>query len=494
MGKPDIVNLSGCVEDTRIAGLDADPGPEDPVNFHLLRGRLQTAKPRIAKIFIDAAFTPYTNRLDDLGEEEFTQILLSDTTKEGAAGLMIDIAQAFLQRGERYEPKSRGAFQEVVADLYDGFLGSESRGGVNPPDRETLPPMVKFGNPDFGPYTWPVDATASFDLKVGVVNLPPANARHGLLAWPALGHETAGHDILHADNGLLQEVSNAVRSALAEDPATEALASYWADRIDETASDVLGILNMGPAAGIGLIGYFRGLQAAFTGRASLRNTGPASDLHPADILRGFLAAETVRQLSFADAQDWADVLDNETDKDVGNINVAGMAVSPDAARQSARLVSRAIVTHPMLALEKHAFGEIQNWRDTDEQIVQRLRITMATSNPFPADLSSGVFAAHLVSAATISALARGANISVIFGRMVELLNGLHDRNPTFGPLRVRHRGDLFRDRAFIPLDRELEEGKPTFLYAEAEEHVDLVELDKATKRTSARAEREHKHH
>ncbi|MFL6451686.1 MAG: hypothetical protein ACJ746_29015 [Bryobacteraceae bacterium] len=322
--------------------------------------------------------------MDELGDEQFTQILLSDPTKEGPAGLMLDIAQAFLQRGERYEAKSRAAFQEVVADLYDGFLGAESRTGVNPPDRETLSPMVKFGNPDAGPYTWPVDATASFDLKVGVVNLPPANARHGLFAWPALGHETAGHDILHADKGLLREVSDAVRSALAEDPETRTLATYWADRIDETASDVLGILNTGPAAGIGLIGYFRGLQAAFTGRAKLRNTGPANDPHPADVLRGFLAAETVRQLSFAGAKGWADLIDNETEEDVNNINLAGVAVNPDVARESARLVSRAIVKHPMSALENHAFGDIQDWRDTDEQIVNRLRVTMTTSNPFPA--------------------------------------------------------------------------------------------------------------
>ncbi|MFL6451687.1 MAG: hypothetical protein ACJ746_29020 [Bryobacteraceae bacterium] len=66
--------------------------------------------------------------------------------------------------------------------------------------------------------------------------------------------------------------------------------------------------------------------------------------------------------------------------------------------------------------------------------------------------------------------------------MVELLSGLNERNPTFGHLRVRHRGDLFRDRFFLPLNRELEEGKPTFLYAEAEEQAELVEHSKLSKR------------
>jgi len=165
---------------------------------------------------------------------------------------------------------------------------------------------------------------------VGIVNLPPANARHGLLAWPALGHETGGHDILHADNGLLDEVSGAVRTALSADNATKQLADYWASRIDETASDVLGILNMGPAPAIGLIGFFRGLNAAFTGNATLRNTGPSNDPHPADIVRGFLAAATVRQLEFSDASAWGDVIEAETQKDVNTIRLAGKNVSTEA--------------------------------------------------------------------------------------------------------------------------------------------------------------------
>jgi len=476
--KPDITNLAECVEDARVAGLDADPGPEDEVKFHVLLGRLQSAKPKIAKIFIDSAFTPFLNKLTEIGEAGFNQILFNDPERIREAGLMLDISQAFLQRGDEFQPRPRGAFQEVVADLYDGFLGAESRTGVEPPDLETLSPMVKFGRPADGPYTWPADATAAFDMLVGVVNLPPANARGGLLAWPALGHETAGHDILHADNGLLLEVSNAVRSALTDNGLDQNLISYWTKRIDETASDVLGILNMGPAAGIGLIGFFRGLNAANDGTATLRNQGPANDPHPADIVRGFLAAETVRQLSFADAAGWAGVIDGETNADVTNINLAGVRVSADRARQSAQLVSRAIASTPMKALENHSFIEIQDWRDEDEKIIERLRVSLTTASSFPADLAQGVFAAHLVAAATVTALAKGGKIPILLGRMVDLLSGLHDRNPTFGPLRIRHRGNLFRDRVYIPLDRVFEEGKPTMLFSEAEEHVNELEKRK----------------
>src|SRR5262245_14350146 len=106
-------------------------------------------------------------------------------------------------------------------------------------------------------------ATRSFNVQAAIVNLPPANAKEGLLAWAAVGHETGGHDIRHTYAGLEDQLASAVRTALRMAGFGGDLADYWADRIDETASDVCGILNMGPAAAIGLIGYFRGLNAAF---------------------------------------------------------------------------------------------------------------------------------------------------------------------------------------------------------------------------------------
>jgi hypothetical protein len=123
--------------------------------------------------------------------------------KEGEARLMLDIAQSILQHGERYNKTPTDAFQEVVSDLYDGFLSAEDRRGIKPPDLMIIAPLVKWGNPESGPYTWPADATGEFDVKTAIVNLPPANAEQGIFAWAAIGHETAGHDIIHADNELL---------------------------------------------------------------------------------------------------------------------------------------------------------------------------------------------------------------------------------------------------------------------------------------------------
>ena len=50
------------------------------------------------------------------------------------------------------------ALQEVVSDLYAGFLSAEDRRGVKPPDHGVLPPLVLWGSAEAGPYTWPVTA------------------------------------------------------------------------------------------------------------------------------------------------------------------------------------------------------------------------------------------------------------------------------------------------------------------------------------------------
>lgn len=48
---------------------------------------------------------------------------------------MLDIAQAILQNGEDYQKEATDGFQEVVSDLYDGFLSAADRRGLKPPDQ-----------------------------------------------------------------------------------------------------------------------------------------------------------------------------------------------------------------------------------------------------------------------------------------------------------------------------------------------------------------------
>jgi len=440
----DINNLSACIEDARQAALKRDPGPADPTNFFNLRERLDASQDKLPPLYQELVFKPYIQALDKLGSGQFTLLLMRDYHREREAGALLDVAHTILQNGEGYLPRATDAFQEVISDLYDGFLSKEDRTGVKPPDKSVCAPLVKWGRPNFGPYTWPSDAlSALFNVKVATVNLPPANATGGLLAWAALGHETGGHDILHADTGLLSELADRTRDALTQAGLGNNLPAYWADRIDESASDVLGILNMGPAAGIGMIGYFRGLNAAFNGTATLRNSGALWDPHPADILRGYLAAETVKLLSFSDADAWSAILMQETDQDLQQIQLGGKDISVAEAKQSAALVAQILVCTKVDALEQHALREIQDWRDEDEQIVCQLRsqlVSLRSVEPLPQDF----YAAHVVAAAVIAALATDGNIPVIFDGMLAKLKEMHDRNPSWGPLYVAHPGDIVR--------------------------------------------------
>jgi hypothetical protein len=453
---PSLAGLAACTEDARLAGLDADPGPPEPTSFHALRGRLEAVRNDLPPLYRATVVQPFIATLDSMGESGYVRILTQDPNRERLAGLVLDCAQAILQQGEGFAEQATDAFQEVVSDLYDGFLSAEDRKGVNPPEFEAIPPLVKWGNPGFGPYTWPADATKSLGMKAAVVNLPPAQTRRGLLGWAALGHETAGHDVIHADRGLLDELATALQDGLA--PLDAGLADYWSSRIDETSSDVMGILNMGPAAGIGLIGFFRGLNAAFGGSARLRNVGPGGDPHPADIVRGYLAAETVALLKFTGKSKWAKAIADETDKDVTQIVLDGKSIDATKARESARIVAATLVGFKARALEQHALGEIQNWRDSDERKVLRLRRALHTAVALPASQLDGLYAAHAVAAAVIEALSGGDGVATIFGRMVAVLKAMHDENPSWGPLFVSHPGDISRDRFYFPQPAPPNEG------------------------------------
>jgi hypothetical protein len=441
-GPVSLENLPACVADARTAALERDDGPADPTVFRTLRARLETARRKMPPLYRRATSDPFLRTLDEIGPRGFGQVLAEDPERVGAARLMLDIAQAILQNGEGYRELATDGFQEVVSDLYDGFLGAEDRRGVKPPDRGVVPPLVKWGSADDGPYTWPVTATASFEVRAPIVSLPAANARRGLLAWSALAHETAGHDVLEADDGLHDELAKALREKLVAAKLGLALADYWADRLDETASDVLGILNMGPAAAVGLIGYFRALNGARAGKAMLRNVGREDDPHPADIVRGWLGAETVRLLSFGGAKAWAELLVAETDRDLGQVRLGRAQVTNEVAKRSVAVVARTIVEQKLESLERHALGEIQDWRDQDEAIVRSLRAVLRSGKPAPTRYAAGIYAAHVVAAAVTAALSPKADVERLMERMLGALKAMHDKNPSWGPLYVAHPGDV----------------------------------------------------
>lgn len=434
----DFSNLSGCADDTAASYLIKDDGPADPLRLGALRQRISTALPRLPPLYREAMGRPFLTLLDGITAPEFHEVLADDPDREGTAGALLDVAQAILQRGERFRTEATRAFQEVISDLYDGFLSAEDRVGVRAPDRSMIPPLVKWGRPDSGPYTWPVDALEEWELATGVVHLPASHTSRGLFGWATLGHETGGHDILGADTGLREELADAVRAALTK-AKLGAFADYWAERIDETASDVMGVLNMGPAAALGLIGYFRGLSPD----GKLRHDGPADDPHPADILRGYLGAASVGQLLFSQRAKWAAALKKETARDGSTIVLLHRKVDTPAAIRSAEVAARAIATTRVAALENHSLAMIQNWRDSDEMIVAQIRAVFTDAL---APIPERAYAAHAVAAAITWAASKTGDPGVAMQRMIPLLARMNRANPSWGPLFVAHPGNLRRHR------------------------------------------------
>ena len=104
----------------------------------------------------------------------------------------------------------------VIADLYNTFVDAVSRAQVNISLSERLPPLASFmSSATSGPFTITSDTVRQFMASdVAVVSLPSAFRDHPLI-WSSLSHETGGHDVIHADKGLLSEMQISVYQQLA---------------------------------------------------------------------------------------------------------------------------------------------------------------------------------------------------------------------------------------------------------------------------------------
>lgn len=443
---PDISNLGNCIKEVRQAGLSPPAVmtfDQYTQNYQQLIADLEAATPHLPFVYQEAAAKPFIQYLENLGESRFLSIFNQDPTDDFSSTLqqiIPDAALSILFHNNIYV-QSVDAFQEIVSDLYDSFISEEARVSkqtgrpINLPTYGVIPPLVKFGNADAGPYTWPCDATTQLlGLKCAVVSLPPAQVKGGLLAWSSLGHETGGHDVIHADAGLLQELAQKVRAGVLSAFRSRALATYWANCIDETVSDICGYLNLGPSAGIGLIGYFRSL-----GNGKLRTVGSTNDPHPIDLLRGYLAAAVAKRLNFKDAAVWSGILTNETLKDNNllylvdqNGNYSQFPVSLSVAIASTDVVAEVVMHSKLNSLQGHSLQEIEDWTDNDEAIAGSLVSSLTTTGQLPVNLHGpGFYAAHVVSASTLAGLNSNANIPVILSEMLAFLQTMHHENPTW---------------------------------------------------------------
>lgn len=402
-------------------------------------------------------------------------------------GPLEDWLASINQRTKGYLKDATHAFEEIVADLYDGFLSMEERRGIKPPDYGTVSPLVKWGRPEYGPYTWPSETGKSIGMKMAVVNMPPSFSKN-ILLWSVIGHETGGHDILHADKGLLKEIGLKVSEAIMkkkDDPALKNkyaivnnrsmslayLASiYWKYTIDEAASDVCSLLNLGPAAGIGLAAILIPL-----GNGKLITEGPTSDDHPIHALRILLAADVIRAMPDLDANvanAWADGLESIVDNYITDKNdfrlyskrLVGkyyeVTMPYEGMREIVKILAETIAFEPLDSLEGHFLSQINTWTNSDEELTSRivndfLDHKEPSLEPGPNDQI--VYAAHVLSGAIIALTqSPDPDISKITELTIKSINKLYDADPVWSGFPIRFRSDIYQQK-LVPNYRNIRE-------------------------------------
>ncbi len=319
--------------------------------------------------------------------------LVAGLVEQQDLGTLEALAGAAYQHAQRVGRPELHRFLAVISNLYRSFLDAAKRSQAQFPIREQLPPLaILQSSAEQGPYTLPVDAVKQLiGSDVGVVSLPAAYRDHPFF-WASLAHETGGHDVLHADPGLIPELQAGAQRLLGG-----TLGALWAYWMDEAASDIYGVMNVGPAFALNLAAFFATLIAQLQRPAgkvpALRTqsgsidgtpTGPL-DPHPTDLVRLHLslgAVESLSGLSQVRRAQYADDLrtlarlcapaarsieiEGSVRLDSGEVTSIAESFPLVDMQDAARSVGAMIATARLEALGGHGIQEIETWDDPDE--------------------------------------------------------------------------------------------------------------------------------
>jgi hypothetical protein len=429
------------------------PSPDgSPFDAAKLQAVVRARQPLLPASYRSAYVGPLLAALPDI-TVQLKQQYDEESAQAGADRAMEDITSAIdtlvgavRDWGEPAYRKPLRRFEAVVSNLYRSFLSNEQRAGISLPLLETIPPLVTFArSPNAGPFTMPVNSVKQFvGASIGVVSLPGCYAQHPLL-WPALAHETCGHDVLHADPGLLKELSAGV-TKLGGLP--HGIGSVWAYWMDETASDVYGLLNIGPTFALSLAAFFSALEVVNGGHQQIgtigtilpMQAGRLVDEHPVDLLRLYVALgviESLEGLSVAKRQEWIARIENVADQAAGGATTISVvdidsrkviqALPLQAMADAARKVGAYIATAKLVALGGHSIQEIETWDNTDEQAA--LSIEQAAVSGNIVALGDD---AQLLAGATMAFLADPTKYAAITQNLNAAFDDSFARDPIFG--------------------------------------------------------------
>ncbi len=342
-------------------------------------------------------------------------------------------------------------FVAVISNLYRSFLDNARRQAARIPVlAQSLPPLAAFQHDgSSGPITIASDLIATYiGGSVGVVALPATFAAHPIL-WTTLAHETGGHDVTHADAGLLDQLARMLPGALAPFEAAcrlppGVLVRLWTHWLDEAAADVYAIMNAGPA----FVENAVVLLAAMGGgalRAESRAVGAGLlDPHPADILRPYIGLGAIGALEGLSSRVGAmGRITALAEGFCGALTITVQGGLPDGAQRrsalaaaapreamarAAEAVGRMIATAVLPALGGLSIQAIETWDDADERAAGTIREGLAARRSV-AELGDD---AQLLAAATAAVMEDAGAYDTVSGLLNEALDLSFDADPVWG--------------------------------------------------------------
>jgi hypothetical protein len=398
----------------------------------------------------------------------------------GDATLIETLAGAIYDHGDEEVSAPLHRFLAVVSNFYRSFLSAKRRARADFPLLSQLPPLAMFQNDgDNGPFTVPADQINSLiGSSVGVVSLPSVYREHPLL-WASLAHETGGHDVVHADEGLLDELKAGVREVFGGGPVgrggqinlSQFLGILWAFWMDEAVADVYGVMNIGPTFGHNLVLLFAAIGERLkpTGKPSLRTSSGAGpdrvlDEHPTDILRPHLiigATESLSGLSqqtrdgyVAELQELAALTGGgATTVELQGIVPTGPGVGIpinaslplDTMAEAARNVGSFIASGRFQALGDHTIQDLETWDNTDELAATAIAANIAADRRVDGTGDD----AELLAGAALALLANADAYDKVSRRLEEALDLSFATDPIWG---VPEPDAAFMIGEFLPED------------------------------------------
>lgn len=439
---------------------------------------IYTGFTELPNVYRDSFLNPVLNFIESERYEDILNIF------GGFNGPLYDWLVSINQRiskGQQPLSKTTKAFQEFCQDIFDGYLSLSSRKGAKLPEHQIIAPLVKWGGDT--PYTWPATMGANFNMKMSIVSLPSSYADN-IALWPLCAHECY-HDIIHADEGLLNELEDVVYKELMEDPSEELkekvlwngskssslakfAAKYWRTTMEETAADVCALLNVGPCAGISFA-----LLALSLNNNTLESSSSIADPHPNEALRISLAAEVTKQFEELDLtvrNEYVKFFDQIMSKYMKNNNknennfVLYSTLLDNKTKhhdveipfrymeKTVEIVARVIGFTKLKSLENHSLSEFNTWTNHDQILTQRIANQLMQNQKEEAETVFGpdeqeVYATHIVAAGTLASIKkpdiaiRQQNLDSITNAALITLEQMYNTSPVWKGYSVIYRSD-----------------------------------------------------